>query len=121
MGVSDRLKHAYNAFLNKEVVETSPFSGRNTELGTGYSSSPVRTRFGITGERSIISSIYTRMAIDCASVDMRHVKLDEQDRYVEDVKSGLHTCMNVEANIDQSGRAFMQDPVSYTHLTLPTN
>lgn len=111
MGVGSRLRHAYNAFLNRDPVDSvSPYSGaHNTELGAGYSSSPIRTRFGFAGEGSIRTSIYMRMAIDCASVDIRHVKLDEQDRYVDDVKSGMHNCLNVEANIDQSGRAFLQD------------
>lgn len=110
MTVRDRLMHAYNAFLNRDPIDrASPYSGADSELGVGYGSNPIRSRFGFSGERSIISSIYTRLAVDCASIDLRHVKLDDQDRYVEDVKSGLHNCMNVEANIDQSGRAFMQD------------
>ena len=111
MGVGNRLVHAYNAFLNRErPSEISPYSGRyDTELGAGSSSSPIRARYGFAGERSIIASIYTRLAVDAASVDLRHVKLDEQDRYVEDVKSGMHNCLNIEANIDQSGRAFLQD------------
>lgn len=111
MGVGSRLKHAYNAFLNRDSADSlSPYSGlRNSELGAGYSMNPTRARFGISGDRSIISSIYTRMAIDCASVDIRHVKKDEQDRYVEDVKSGMYDCLNVEANIDQSGMAFLLD------------
>jgi hypothetical protein len=69
----------------------------------------MRARFGFAGERSIVASIYTRLAVDCASVDLRHVKKDAQDRYIEDVNSGMHNCLNVEANIDQSGRAFLQD------------
>ena len=111
MGVGARLKHAYNAFLNRErPSEVSPYNtAYDTELGVGHSSSPIRQRFGFSGERSIISSIYTRLSVDAASVDLRHVKLDEQDRYVEDVKSGMHNCLNIEANIDQSGRAFLQD------------
>lgn len=111
MGVRNRLVHAYNAFLNRTPEDNvSPYSGGgNPDLGVGYSSSPFRNRFGITGERSIISSIYTRIAIDAAAIDIRHVRLDDQDRYVEDIKSGLHNCLNVEANVDQSGRAFLQD------------
>lgn len=111
MGVGSRLIHAYNAFLNRNSVDSvSPYSGQvNTELGIGFGRAPMRARFGFSGERTVLSSIYTRIAMDCASVDMRHVKKDEHDRYVEDVKSGLHNCLNVEANIDQSGRAFMQD------------
>lgn len=111
MGVGRRLLHAYNAFLNRSsTASVSPYSGAyDTELGAGSAGNPTRARFGFVGERSITASIYVRMAIDCASVDMRHVKLDEQDRYIEDVKSGMHNCLNVEANVDQSGRAFLQD------------
>lgn len=110
MGVGNRLKHAYNAFLNRDPVESvSPYSGSSSELSAGYSMSPMRARFGFSGERSITSSIYTRLAIDAASIDIRHVKLDEQDRYIEDIKSGMHNCLNVEANVDQSGYAFLQD------------
>lgn len=111
MGVGNRIKHAYNAFLNRDPVErVSPYAGGlHSELGAGSSNSPSRQRFGFSGDQSIKASIFMRISMDCASVDMRHVKLDEQDRYVEDVKSGMHNCMNVEANIDQSGRAFMED------------
>lgn len=111
MGVASRLKHAYNAFLNRDSTKSNaPYSGdHNTELGAGYSSRPFQTRFGFGGDRSITASIYLRMALDCAMVDIRHVKLDEQDRYIEDIKSGMHNCLNVEANIDQSGIAFLLD------------
>lgn len=111
MSVGSRLKHAYNAFLNRSDVDrVSPYSGLpNTELGAGDSRNQIRQRFGFAGERSIISSIYTRLAIDASSIDIRHVRLDEQGRYVEDVKSGMQECLNVEANLDQSGRAFLQD------------
>jgi hypothetical protein len=66
-------------------------------------------RLRVTNERSIISSIYTRLSIDVASVDMRHVRLDEENRYKEDIDSGLNNCLTVEANIDQAARAFRQD------------
>lgn len=117
MGVRSRLKHAYNAFLNREPARSvAPYSGGyDTEWGAGNSANPMRMRFGFSGERSITSSIYTRIAVDASSVDIRHVKKDEQDRYIEDVKSGMHNCLNVEANIDQSGRAFLQD-LYYTVL-----
>lgn len=111
MGVSDRLRHAFNTFLDRDPINSvSPYSGGfNTELGGGHSTAPMRTRFGFGGDASIKASIYVRIAMDCAAVDMRHVKLDDQDRYTEDVKSGMHNCLNIEANIDQSGRAFVQD------------
>jgi Phage portal protein len=111
MGVRSRLKHAYNAFLNRDPINSvAPYSGgHNTELGAGSSFAPMRSRFGFSGERTITSSIYTRISVDAASVDIRHVKKDEQDRYLEDIKSGLHNCLNVEANVDQTGRGFLQD------------
>lgn len=117
MGVRSRLKHAYNAFLNRDPINSvAPYSGGlNSELGAGHGFSPMRMRFGFSGERSITSSIYTRIAVDAASVDIRHVKKDDQDRYLEDIKSGLHNCLNIEANIDQSGRSFLQD-LYYTVL-----
>jgi hypothetical protein len=66
-------------------------------------------RLTLSNERSIISSIYTRLSIDVAAVDIRHVRLDENDRYVEDIDSGLNNCLKVEANLDQAARAFRQD------------
>ena len=110
MAVRDRLKHAYNAFLNRDPIESvAPYSGGNSELGAGSASSPRRAWFGFSGERTVLASIYVRIAMDCAAVDMRHVKLDDQGRYIEDVKSGMHNCLNVESNVDQSGQAFLQD------------
>ena len=70
---------------------------------------PDRVRLRVSNERSIISSIYTRLSIDVASVDMRHVRLDDEKRFIEDIDSGLNKCLTVEANIDQAARAFRQD------------
>jgi Phage portal protein len=100
----DGLKHAWNVFTNQEYrLKASPASG-------GYGSSrPDRLRLRIPNERSLISSIYTRLSIDVASIDMRHVRLDEQKRYIEDIDSGLNNCLTVEANLDQAARAFRQD------------
>lgn len=101
----DALRHAWNIFANSED------SKRNFQsAGASYGSSrPDRVRLRIPNERSIISSIYTRLGIDVASVDMRHVRLDQQNRYVADIESGLNNCLTVEANIDQAARAFRQD------------
>lgn len=105
MGVLDRLKHGWNAFLSKDDEDPMNFwSG-----GASYGSPPDRRRTHIGSERTIISSIYTRISIDVASVDMRHVRLDDQGRYTEDIKSGLNECLSVEANIDQGARDFMQN------------
>lgn len=111
MGVFDRLAHAWNAF-NDRPTDDNPSSGSHfLDLGATYSGRPDRARMGVTNERSIISSIYTRLSIDVAAVDIRHVRLDDQGRYVEDVKSGLQNCLQVEANLDQAGREFRQDIV----------
>ena len=100
------LRHAWNVFTNQdERLKAFPSSYG----GAAYSSRPDRTRLRIPNERSIISSICTRLSIDVASVDMRHVRNDEQNRYVEDIDSGLNNCLTLEANIDQAARAFRQD------------
>jgi hypothetical protein len=99
------LKHAWNVFTNQDVREKSAPSSAG-----GYSGRrPDRLRFRVPNERSIISSIYTRLSIDVASVEMRHIRLDDQKRYLEDIDSGLNNCLTVEANIDQPARAFRQD------------
>jgi hypothetical protein len=105
MGLGSQLKHAWNAFVDRDET----FRGYNRDWGASYGIRPDRVRLRISNERSIISSLYTRLSVDIAAVDMRHVRLDDQDRYTEDIKSGLHNCLNVEANVDQTGRAFMQD------------
>jgi hypothetical protein len=101
------LKHAWNAFTNQGVNDkTRPYT---SYYGASSGTRPDKLRLRIPNERSIISSIYTRLSIDVASVDMRHVRLDDEDRYKEDVDSGLNNCLTVEANIDQAARAFRQD------------
>ena len=104
MGVFDRIAHGWNAFVNMDAKTSG-----TVDYGTSYSIRPDRTRFGVTNERSIISSIYTRLAIDIASVPIRHVDLDEEGRYLKDRTSGLQNCLTVEANLDQAARAFRQD------------
>lgn len=99
------LKHAWNVFTNQEDRRKAAPSS----VGGSYGQRPDRNRLRIPNERSIISSIYTRLSIDVASVDMRHVRMDEQKRYVEDIDSGLNNCLTVEANLDQAARAFRQD------------
>jgi Phage portal protein len=100
------LKHAWNVFTNQDKRnEIRSFQ----DYGPSYSLRPDRLRFRIPNERSIVSSIYTRLGIDVASVDMRHVRLDDENRYVEDIDSGLNNCLTVEANIDQAARAYRQD------------
>lgn len=103
MGLIDRLQHGWNAFINNK----DPTASYN--YGMSYSTRPDRVRLARTNERTIMASIISRIGIDAAQIDIKHVKLDENDRYIETVDSGLNYCLNTEANIDQTGRAFKQD------------
>lgn len=103
---TDRLKHAWNAFLDGN-------NNRYFSRDMGYSSSypPNRVRFTRGNERSIVNAVYNRIAMDVASLKINHVRLDDDDRYIETIKSGLNECLTTSANIDQTGRALMQDAV----------
>jgi len=107
MGLGTRLKHAWNAFTGKQQQDmfTRP------DYGTVSYTRPDRVRYRLGNERSILASIYTRIAIDCAAVDIQHVRLDNEDRFLERIDSGLNYCLGTEANIDQTARAFKQDLV----------
>ena len=104
--VSSRLKHAWNAFVN----DRDP-TATYRDIGPGYSYRPDRPRLTRGNERSIITSVYNRIALDVAANDIRHVKLDEDGRFSEIIDSGLNNCLALDANIDQTGRAFIQDAV----------
>lgn len=97
-----RLKHAWNAFTNPEEPSYP-------SVGTAYSLKPDRLRSYISNERSIITAIYNRISVDSASVAIRHVRLDDNGRFLEDIDSGLNQCFTIEANLDQGARAFRQD------------
>ena len=105
MGVVDRIQHAWNAFLNRDP--TLSYSN----FGYGSSYRPDRPRFSRGNERSIVTSVYNRIALDAAAIDIKHVRLDDNDRYKETIDSDLNYCLTTEANIDQTGRAFIQDAV----------
>lgn len=106
MAIRDRIKHAWNAF-----VEIDPLRYRSDLGPMSYSHRPDRTRMMFGNERSIISSIYTRLGIDAAAIDILHVRLDDQKRYAGIVDSGLNNCLTIEANLDQAARAFRQDVI----------
>lgn len=108
MGFRDRFSHAWNAFVNNEREDFSnPING----YAGAYSTRPDRVRLNISNERSIISSIYTRLGLDVASASIRHVRKDKNGRFTEEISSGLNNCLNVEANLDQAGSAFRLDMV----------
>lgn len=105
--LSSRLRKAWNAFTkNRDPTDASYQS-----TGMGYVYRPDRVRFSRGNERTIVTSIYNRIAIDVAQLTIKHCRIDKNGRYIEDVKSGLNECLNTEANIDQDGRAFIQDVV----------
>lgn len=105
--IRSRLKRAFSAFTNDAQNDFK------VEQYGGYASSlrPDRPRFSRGNERSIVTAIYNRIALDVAAIDIRHVRLDEEGRYLEDVDSNLNSCLSLEANIDQTSRAFIQDIV----------
>lgn len=106
MGLFDKLKHSWNAFVNNR----SPTNYYN-DVGYSYSYRPDRVRFTRGNERSIITSVYNRIAMDASSIDIKHVRLDENGRFISVIDSGLNNCLTLEANIDQTGRALKQDIV----------
>ena len=105
MTLGSRLRHAWNTFLSRD-----PLSYRYS-FGPSYAYRPDRPIFSRGNERSIVTSVYNRIALDVSSMTIQHVRLDENDRFKEVIESGLNNCLNLEANIDQTGRAFVQDIV----------
>lgn len=105
MGFTDRLQHAWNAFMNRSPTNYY----RN--VGDSYTYRPDRIRLARRNERSIVTSVYNRIALDVSAIDIKHVKLDENNQFKEEVNSGLNNCLTLDANLDQTGRAFMQDVV----------
>lgn len=105
LSIGSRIKKAWNAFMNRDPTNYY----RN--VGPGYSYRPDRPRFTRGNERTIITSVYNRIALDVASITIQHCRLDENDRFLSVINSGLNKCLNLGANIDQTGQAFMQDVV----------
>jgi hypothetical protein len=103
--ITKRFQNAWNAFLGRDPTKNNnPFL-----YGSGVR--PDRPKFSIKNERSIVNAIYNRIALDCAAVNFEHVRVDENGRYTETIDSGLNECLRVDANIDQTGRSFIQDVV----------
>ncbi len=105
MGFINRLQHGWNAFLNRDPTDYFK------DIGMGYTHRPDRPRLTRGNEKSIINSVYNRIALDVSSISIQHVRLDDNGRFLYAMDSGLNRCLTVEANIDQTGRAFMQDIV----------
>ena len=106
MGLVDRFRHGWNAFINNRDPTLYPGG-----IGDGYYYRPDRVRFTRGNERSIVTSVFNRIALDVADLTFVHCKLDENGRYASDMVSPLNTCLTLEANIDQTPKAFIQDAV----------
>ena len=107
--LTSRLKKAWNAFTNNRDPTYLDTTYQN--VGMGYVHRPDRVRFSRGNERSIVTSVYNRIAMDVAAIGIKHCRIDKNGRYIEDIRSGLNDCLTVEANIDQTGRSFIQDVV----------
>ena len=105
MGLFDAVKRGWNAFRNRDPTNDY------RDIGSSYYTRPDRPRLTRGNERSIVTSVYNRIALDVAGIGIKHCRLDDNERFLEVIKSGLNTCLNLEANVDQSGRAFIQDIV----------
>ena len=105
MGFINRLKHGWNAFMNKDPTAYQYGTG----LGAASYDNPSRPRLTMGNERSIITTIYNKISTDAAAIDIEHVMLDEDKRFINNVEDGLNYCLTTEANIDQASRAFKQD------------
>ena len=106
MGFITRLQHSWNAFRNRD-----PTTIIYTDVSGGNSYRPDRIRLTKGKDRSIVTSIYNRIAMDVAAVNIKHCRLDDNNRYLEEIDSKLNRCLTLEANIDQTARAFRQDIV----------
>ena len=105
MSLGARLKHAWNVFTANETV------GARWDIGPSYFYRPDRPIFSRGNERSIITSVYNRIALDVAAISIQHVRLDDEGRFTSVMNSTLNDCLSLEANLDQTGRAFIQDIV----------
>ena len=106
MGLLERFRHGWNAFVNNRDPTNNFY-----HLGSSYGYRPDRPRLTRGNERSIVTSVYNRIALDVAAIKIQHVRLDDNGRYTDTIKSGLNNCLTLEANIDQTGRAFIFDGV----------
>ena len=106
LSIGSRLKHAWNAFTGNRDPTM-----RYRDIGPSYGIRPDRPRFTGGRERSLVTALFNRMAMDVAGINIQHVQLDENGRFKSVIKSGLNECLNLSANIDQTGRAFKQDIV----------
>lgn len=107
MALRDRFQKAWNAFFNRDPTDDYEYK----DIGMQTYARPDRPRFTGGNERTIVTAIYNRIAMDAAGIDIKHVRLDENGKYIDEINDGINECFNLAANIDQTGRAFVQDVV----------
>lgn len=108
--IGSKLKNAWNAFFNRDPTdEYINLADEYINLGSSYSYRPDRQRIMRYKDQSIVTSVYNRIAMDVAAINIQHSRLDKNDRFIEIIESGLNNCLTLEANVDQTGRAFLQD------------
>ena len=110
---TSRFKHAWNAFFSRDPTKIDEYEDYRSDPYYGYYYGshyrPDRPYLSTTSERTVVAAIYNRIAMDVAAIDIVHARLDDDERYIETIKSPLNNCLTVEANLDQTGRAFIQD------------
>lgn len=109
--LTSRFKRAWNAFTKNRDPTSINTQYQYTNMGVGYVHRPDRVRFSRGNERTTVTSVYNKIAMDVAAIGIKHCRIDKNGRYIEDMKSGLNECLTLEANIDQTSRAFIQDVV----------
>lgn len=106
--LTQRFRSGWNAFLGRDPTKEREYTGGEVY---GYTSRPDRVRFTLSNQRSVVASVYNRIAVDVSQIEMIHAKLDDQNHYMETVDSSLNRCLTIESNIDQTSKAFIQDIV----------
>lgn len=106
MGLFDRIQRGWNAFRNRDPTQDY------RDMGISYYNRPDRLQFTRGNERSIVTSVFNRIALDVSAVSIQHVRLDDNGRFLNVIDSGLNSCLSLSANTDQTGRAFLQDVVA---------
>lgn len=106
--LTQRFRSGWNAFLGRDPTKEREFTSGEVY---GYTSRPDRVKFTLSNQRSVVASVYNRIAVDVSQIEMVHAKLDDQNHYKETVNSSLNDCLTIEANVDQTAKAFIQDIV----------
>lgn len=110
MGIFDRLKHAWNVFMDKKNNDEYN-SSYFPYMGYGSFTNPYRPKLSTAKDRTIINSIFNRIAIDCSMIDIKHVRIDDEDKFTEVMNTNLNNCLTIEANKDQTSKSFIRDLV----------